>query len=315
MKKRKYFTILACYILVQLQFSCGQIIFEQDISDSYVNILAPTDNTTLTTGNISFNWETVSDADQYQIQIATPNFANAKQILLDSLTENTFYALELLPNNYEWRVRGVNSAFETAYFTNVLYIDEVKDFSDNHVILVSPDNNLITNQNTQNLTWKPVDGASEYRVQIWQPDTNGALENDLVINSTALEYEFLDGIILWQVRAQTNTQNTTYSSRSLLVDTKSPNIAELLNPANGITISAGEITFNWLRDDIIGSIESDSIYLYNDAALNNLILKDKAHNKEYIKELSVDDYYWNVQSFDEAGNKSSLSTTFNLIVN
>lgn len=312
---RKYFMILVYFTMAQLQFSCGEIIFEHDISDSYVNVLAPTNNTTLTTGNISFNWETVSDADKYQIQIATPNFANAKQIVLDSLTENASYVLQLLPNNYEWRVRAVNSAFETAYFTNVLYVDEVTDFSDNHVILVSPDNNFITNKNIQSLTWQPVDGATEYRVQIWQPDTNGALENDVVINTTALEYEFLDGNFLWQVRAQTNTQNTAYSSRSLLIDTKSPNTPELLNPVNGAAMSAGEITFNWLRNDISGSIEIDSIYLYNDAALNNLILKDRVQNKEYIKELSADDYYWNVQSFDEAGNKSSLSSTFNLIIN
>jgi len=303
------------YTLVQLQFSCSEIIFEQDISDSYVNILAPTNSTTLTTGNISFNWEAVSDADKYQIQIATPNFANAKQIVLDSLTENTSYVIQLLPNNYEWRVRGVNSAFETAYFTNILYIDEVIDFSDIHVILVSPDNNFITNQNTQSLTWQAVDGATEYRVQIWQPDTTSSLKNDSVISSTTLEYEFSDGNFLWQVRAQTNTQNTAYSGRFLLIDTKSPNTPELVNPVNGVTISAGEIIFNWLREDIIGSIESDSIYLYNDVALTNLILKDKAQNKEYIIELSADNYYWNVQSFDEAGNKSSLSTTFNLIVN
>lgn len=176
-----YFSLTA---IILYTLSCDEVIFEEDISESLVKILAPTNNATVTTGTISFNWESVTDADRYQIQIATPNFANAIQIVLDSTITNTSFGKQLLPNNYEWRVRAENSAFETDYFTNVLLVKDVEDFTDKEVVLVSPVDNFITNNSLQTLTWGAVEGATEYRIQIWQPDTNGSLKNDEVVDNT-----------------------------------------------------------------------------------------------------------------------------------
>ncbi len=107
--------------------SCDDIIFEEDISESFVHILAPVNNAQVRAGNISFNWEPVTYANAYQLQIALPNFANAQQIVLDTIISNTSFSKILLPNNYEWRLRAENSAFETVYFTNLLSITEVNN--------------------------------------------------------------------------------------------------------------------------------------------------------------------------------------------
>lgn len=315
MKTNNFKLNLLLFMFISLHFSCSEILFEQDISESYVTILAPTNDATVTSGNISFNWEKIEDASKYHIQIATPNFANAKQIVSDSTVTNTSFITQLLPNNYEWRVRGENSAFETDYFTNLLYVKEVEDFSDYQVILISPIDNLVTNQDSQTFTWELVPDATEYRIQIWQPDTNGTLEHDEVVNTTSFIYDFDDNNYLWQIRAQNSTQNTGFSSRKLLIDTLSPNTPDLETPQNNTSVSEGEISFTWQRNDIVGSIESDSIFAYSDVELSNLIFKDKAENKTYKKDLLANTYYWNAQGFDQSGNKSSLSTTFKLEVN
>ncbi|MCK5677020.1 MAG: hypothetical protein KAH72_00900 [Flavobacteriaceae bacterium] len=317
MNFKKYISIynLLFFSIILLTLSCDNIIFEEDISESNLKILAPVNDASVISGNISFNWESVTDADKYQIQIATPNFANAIQIVLDSTISITSFNKQLLPNNYEWRVRAVNSAFQTSYFTNTLTVTEIEDFTDKEVELLSPMNNLISNQNTQNLSWKSVEGATEYRVQIWQPDVNGTLDHDEVVSITSLEYTFIDGNYTWQVRAQNDTQNTLFFTRKLLVDTVKPNTPSLLSPSDKATESSGNISFSWERDAIAGSIELDSIYVYSDVELKNLVFKDKSANKQYDKDLSANSYYWYVQSFDQAGNQSSNSTTFNFDVN
>jgi len=301
--------------IMMFTISCEDIIFEEDISESNLKILGPTNGASVISGNISFNWESVSDADKYQIQIATPNFENAIQIVLDSSISNTSFSKQLLANTYEWRVRALNSAFETSYFTNALIVNEVENFADKEVVLLSPINNLVSNQNTQNLAWKSVEGATEYRIQIWQPDSNGSIEHDEVVSLSSINYSFLDGNYTWQVRAQNDTQNTLYFSRTILVDTAQPNTANLSTPIDKATESSGKISFTWQREDMVGSIESDSIYVYSDIELKTLVFKDQSTNKQYDKDLTASSYYWYIQSFDEAGNQSSNSTVFNFDLN
>lgn len=313
MKVLKYLYIVS--VIVIFTISCDDIIFEEDISESNLIILAPTNNASIVSGNISFNWETVTNADKYQIQIATPNFADAIQIVLDSTISKTSFTKQLLANNYEWRVKAVNSAFETSYFTNTLTVTEVEDFTDKEVVLLSPINNLISNESSQSLTWKSVEGATEYRVQIWQPDINGTLVHDEVVSLTSMEYTFLDGNYTWQVRAQNDTQNTLFFSRTLSVDTIKPNTPTLLTPINNENKASEKISFTWERENIIGSVESDSIYVYTDAELKTLVFKDISTNKQFEKDLSASSYYWYVQSFDTAGNQSTNSTIFSFNLN
>lgn len=313
MKVLKYLCIVSTIVIFTI--SCDDIIFEEDISESNLIILAPTNNASIVSGNISFNWEAVTNADKYQIQIATPNFDDAIQIVLDSTISNTSFTKQLLANNYEWRVRAVNSAFETSYFTNSLTVTEVEDFADQEVELLSPINNLISNQSSQSLTWKSVEGATEYRVQIWQPDINGTLVHDEVVSLTSMEYTFLDGNYTWQVRAQNDTQNTLFFSRTLSMDTAKPNTPTLVTPINNEDKASGKISFTWERENIAGSVESDSIYVYTDAELKTLVFKDISTNKQFEKDLSASSYYWYVQSFDTAGNQSSNSTIFSFNLN
>lgn len=298
-----------------LFYSCSEIIFETDISQSYVNILAPTDDSNVASGTVSFNWEAVDYADNYKIQVATPNFASAKQIVVDSNVVGTNFQWQLLPNNYQWRIRAQNSAFETDYFSKFLTVSESDDFSSSEVILISPPANYDSNESIQTLAWESVEEATEYRVRIFQPDENGMLIHEETTNNTSLNYEFSDGNFTWQVRAQNTTQNTLYFSRKLLIDTVNPGIISLQSPENGSVEYAGEIKFIWQRNDIAGSVEFDSIYIYNNINLTNLIWKERSNEKQIVKDLTEDNYYWLVKPFDEAGNRGADSAVFALEVN
>lgn len=119
--KKKLTIILLISIL-----SCEDILNEQNITNDNINLLAPTESVILKTGTtIAFNWEALNGATDYKLQIATPNFNNANQILKDTLLQNNNFSIDSLPiNSYEWRVNALNSVYETTFTTNGFVIEE-----------------------------------------------------------------------------------------------------------------------------------------------------------------------------------------------
>jgi len=111
--------IITIFLMISM-LSCEEIINEQNITTDTINLLAPTENVTLKTQTkITFHWEVLNGATEYQLQIAEPNFSSANQIVHDTLLhKNSFIIDSLQVSNYEWRVRALNSAYETGYTTN-----------------------------------------------------------------------------------------------------------------------------------------------------------------------------------------------------
>jgi hypothetical protein len=120
MKKK----IISLCIGVITLFSCEEVFYEADISKDMVEITAPTDNVEVTAGSIKLNWKAIDGANTYKIQIATPSFDNATQIVLDSTTTEITITKDLAEQDYQWRVKAQNSAYETAYTTYNLKVKE-----------------------------------------------------------------------------------------------------------------------------------------------------------------------------------------------
>lgn len=114
---------LVILLLIGAIYSCDEIIEVTDISEETVTILAPTDTTTVATGTINFNWNPVDEATKYQLQIATPTFENATQISVDSLITSNVFSQLLEIGEYQWRVKALNSNFETNFTTNSLTVN------------------------------------------------------------------------------------------------------------------------------------------------------------------------------------------------
>jgi hypothetical protein len=283
-----------------------------DISKKEVTLIAPATNSALFSTGVSFSWENLKDADKYRLQIAKPNFTNPVEIVLDTLISKNTYTRQLNIGKYEWRVKAVNSGYETAYKTNSFEILNNEDFQDNTVVLLSPTNNLITKNAVQKLTWQTIIGATEYQLQIFDSNNEVLKENNSP--ATSFDYSFVDGSFSWKVRASNGTKQTLYSTRTILIDTKAPNTPVLSNPTDKSTTAAKDINFQYNRTPIAGSIEKDSLYVYTESALTNLKFKEQVTNP-YNKTLTVGTYFWFIRSFDQAGNSSSRSTVFSFTIN
>lgn len=105
-------------------FTCEELIEVEDITNESITVLAPVDNSTFNASSINFRWEPLEFADQYEIQIATPSFESALQIVEDTIITATSFDKSLGTNQYEWRVRGINFAYETNYTTQSLTVEE-----------------------------------------------------------------------------------------------------------------------------------------------------------------------------------------------
>lgn len=105
--------------------SCEEIINEPNISNESIKLLAPANDTSLDKGkSVSFNWDYLGDATYYHLQLATPSFAQAAQIKLDTIVNINQFSLDSLDiNSYEWRVKGLNSAYETGYSINSFVVE------------------------------------------------------------------------------------------------------------------------------------------------------------------------------------------------
>lgn len=110
-------------LMTLLLFSCDDITEIEDISNRTVNILAPTNDAVLNITDVTFSWNNVEDAENYRLQIATPSFENAAQIVADTLVTATHFTKTLTIGNYEWRVRGENSGYQTSYSTQSFSIE------------------------------------------------------------------------------------------------------------------------------------------------------------------------------------------------
>ncbi|RUT71265.1 hypothetical protein D0817_05125 [Flavobacterium cupreum] len=311
MKKFQFYTFLSFIFFLSL-FSCEEILIVDDISKEEITLIAPANNSVLFSTGASFSWNSIENAEKYRLQIAKPNFANPIEIVLDTLIAKTSYTQQMNIGKYEWRVKAVNSGYETPYKSSAFEILNNEDFQNNTVVLLSPGNNLITKNAIQKLTWQTIIGASEYQLQIYDSTNEIVKENSSA--STSFDYIFPDGNFSWKVRASNGTKETLYTTRKIVVDTKVPNTPVLANPADKSTTTATDINFQYSRTPMTGSVEKDSIYVYTESALTNLKFKEQV-TSPYTKTLTSGSYYWYILSFDQAGNKSNKSNVFSFTIN
>ncbi len=123
--KHYFFTIAVIIILI----GCSDVVEVEDISGQRVELLAPADSITTIDTTLVFRWSNLTSADSYRIQIAQPNFENAVQVVIDSVITDSASTspsinTTLSPNEYQWRVKAMNSAYETGYHTRSFTINE-----------------------------------------------------------------------------------------------------------------------------------------------------------------------------------------------
>jgi len=298
--------------LVVLLMSCSEI-FEVDISNEPVTLLAPHDSLVTTMNAQTFWWDYVENADHYQLQIVTPDFELVRRLYLDTTIVVNSFDFALDPGIYQWRVRALNSAYQTAFSTHNLTIDSTLDLSWQTVVLIYPNASDTLNTPEIEFAWQNLYNAMEYRFQL--SNAQGIIE-EIFTENTLINVQITsdDGAYNWKVMAQNSMSSTPFSEGVFYLDTTPPAIPQLISPENSATLTNGVVQFSWSANNTGGSSIVDSLFVFSDPAQSELLIGIQSKNNQHTDTLSAGAYYWKVRSWDVAGNYSEFSELRNFTV-
>jgi len=300
---------LIIVIFTLLSFSCKDF-FVLNISDKEVNILAPLDGATISTGGeVQFWWDPLKDATQYRVQVVTPSFDSTTRLLADTLTSDTKFSISLPAGKYEWRISGVNSGYMSKFVTRSFQMDTGLTLTGKIVSIVSPINGSVINNKNINFSWDALNGALLYRIQI---DSNLFQKHEFTTSNTFISLSLNEGNWSWRVRAENNTTISQYSNNSSFsIDITAPSAPIPVSPLNNANINQGD-NLIWQSDT---GVAYDSIFVYSDVSLSERIVAQRSINKSHtLIPLSSGIYFWQVFSYDNAGNKSTGSNIFRFVL-
>jgi hypothetical protein len=309
MKTQLILTLLLPLFL--LQIACEDILID-DLRNKEVVLLSPPDNHISIVETQTFWWETMTDATEYHLRIVSPSFDNMVSIVVDEyLTDNNF-TTTLPPGEYQWKVEASNNVGTTKNGEiRTLIIAADSTLTDQILALVSPMDNAKTSDATITFLWQSLSLATRYHIQISDEGFNNSTLID-VEDTTSNDFytaTLSEGTYFWRVRAENSSSESDYTTYTVTIDLTSPAAPTLNTYYNDDTVSVGNlpIALNWSAD--VTDAFQDSIYIYNDVNLSNLILKAAAIDTYNFSETTLGNYYWRVRSIDEVGNIGNYSNT------
>lgn len=125
-----------------------------------------------------------------------------------------------------------------------------KDIKNEVMTIISPNDNLATNNNTVLFWWAEVDGAEKYNLQIVKPsfDSIQQLLVDTNVVGVKFTHTFTPGRYQWRIRAVNNAGNTVFITRNIIIDTTS-NLANItvgsMFPNDNYLTGSKAIIFSW----------------------------------------------------------------------
>jgi hypothetical protein len=300
MKKIQVLTLSIICLL-----GCTTDFIEPNLEGKTIRLLAPANNYSSPAFTVTFWWEELKGASGYRLQVVDSSFSYIQGLELDTLVTGTQFSFTLAPGNYQWRLRAENNSSHTDYSTaRNLHIDTTASLGNQTVVLLSPAQNLCTNQATTTFKWNTLPSADDYRFQLINMTTNSTV-TDVVIQADSFNYTLAQGQYQWQVRGQNATSNTLYSSRIINIDLAAPGAPSLSAPLDGAMVN-NPVTLSWSHDV---SATADSLYVYADSlyttVLNAVYTTSQTYN---FNGVSFQTYFWRVRSADNAGNWSAFST-------
>ncbi len=315
---KKMYNLIGLFILILSLSSCKDF-FEEDISENNIVIITPSDNAIFTNLNVTFDWEDMDEVINYRMLLGSPNLSNPSAFYMDSSVTLSALVLSLDPGDYEWKVRAENNSSETNYSSIMhLKIDSSYSLSSQSIVLYTPENNFYTNNDNFNFSWQSLYAADNYQVVIktgidWN---TGSVLLDTVVQATNINnpLSLTEGNYIWSVKGVNNLPSeTTFSTKRLFnVDLTSPNSPNLNLPNTTInSLNTDSLyLFDWSRAANNGTAQSslyDSVFIYSDTIQYPIYSYGSLQEDTTLTLPNFSGvYYWNVKTYDQAGNFSSF---------
>lgn len=312
---------LVFVVLISLCFVYCDDIIEIDMAKRQVQLVSPGDNISTTVVSQNFIWETVKGAKSYHIQIASPSFEKAEQMVVNAVLDSNVFTYTIFPGKFQWRVCAINSSSESPYTTRSFIIIDTKDLTDQVIMTVSPQSSYIGRNSTIQFSWQKLYNADSYDLLIKNLTDGSILYPNLSTENDTLSKSIPEGKYEWSVRGYNKTSSTysRYSNvSSIIIDNTAPGVAVLKSPANRSIQTAYDVTFKWNKPtDKLTSVE-DSLFVSTDSLFNakpEVAIKTTKDIATYNYTFTASGkYFWRVKSVDQAGNQSNYSSFWSITV-
>ena len=303
------------YLILILIISACDEIFERDITNDKIEVVAPKDGLVTTKTTLTFWWNELKDANSYRLQIVSTGFDTVLSIPVDTnLTTNKF-EVSLNPGRYGWRVKAMNSATETSWFTQKLTILDVPNLSDQEVLLKSPKEQDVFGTGKIKFQWTKLPNATNYMLIVKTNTWDGSLAFPSPVTPNDTLTKVLDeGKYVWGVRGFNENSQSKVQNKTFFVDLTAPDQPILQLPAKDSIITGTSVTLNWQHQTDHLTTIYDSLYTSKDNSFTSANILDRIKVSTPSFNFSNTTYkgkvFWKVRSIDRAGNRSSFSETF-----
>lgn len=316
---RKEFKLIV--ILFFAVFMSCEDILEKDITNDDVTLISPPPKMNIKANSVDFYWKELEGADKYRLQVSNDT---TNEIVVDSTITTNKVSLPIFSGDYNWRVKGENFAYSTAYsFPRKFSIENTNDLTNQTVFLLSPSNNFYTNENTIILTWESVNFATTYSLQIDKLIDNTITtvlsKNDVNATNFNLDATILneDAEYVWKVKAANDNSQSKFFERKILLDTNTPSSPGLDSPSDNQNTTK-TVSFSWSLQNDTGKIQSPVKFELQLASKDDFSALIKTYDtSEKTQQHTFDsagEFFWRVRARDIAGNISSYSQVRSLTV-
>lgn len=316
----RYPEILLVMVLITLALANGGCneFFEEDIEKDTVTTLAPADGIVTEIVTQTFWWQKIDGATGYRMQIVSPSFNSIEVFVVDTLVKGDKFELTLYPGDFEWRVRGENSAYQTDWSLSMFSIIDSDDLTRQTIQLVNPQPNSFTNVAEVGFLWNVLTKADTYEFRIYKDGWKQNIVSDSVgIIKNNLELMLEEGEYWFGVRAVNSTSQTLYSNNRFVVDRTPPILPTQLSPANNETFIDSTVIFSWNSSDPLWNTVVDSLFVFEKLSNQENKLYHKAaydHKSATVKLYRGKAYLWYVKTKDKAGNVSKKSSDWTITI-
>ncbi|MEX1261877.1 MAG: cellulase family glycosylhydrolase [Balneolaceae bacterium] len=292
---------------------------ESEADPGAVDLMSPEDGITLDEGEISFEWGSMDDVENYTYQVAVD--ADFTELVVDTLVAESSISLnDLEPGaEYLWRVAPELES-ETGPWSETWGFEiDVDDGSDDgsddpanpKVTLTSPENGGSDLSANVDFTWEEESGYSEYDYQLSNDESFDSVIIEETVSGTSYTAEELSNNedYFWRVKVAGSGDEWSdvweFSTENAL-----PDAVTLTSPADFSFDVSTEPEFIW--EELTGYNEYE-YQLSDDNSFSNIIVEETVSGTSFTPEgLDYEkEYYWRVKVAGEYDNWSdawSLTT-------
>lgn len=291
------------------EYNTRKLIINNNVPN-YPTIISPTENDTVKSKIVQFNWEKVQDSCSYNFQL----FKEEDLInpIIDKWIEGTSNTEVISANGqYLFKLRTKNKYNITGEYSP-LYAFEVSaeiELSNSIITLIAPANNTTIQDTIVNFLWDEIKGNTSYNIQIVTPDfvntekmitNNWVTDNQFSITLSPGEYS-------WRVKARNDQSETNYTTNKFTIYSSkiTSKIINVYTPENDALYNTKNIVFSW------ESLGNNCTYILelrkNEWSNNEVVKKIETTSTTTTISLGTGNYSFNTQAKDNINSEVSQS--------